>query len=91
MASSKKIKKEQKQSPGGEKGVLRNFSKFIRKQLCQSPFFNKVAGIWPATVLKKRVWHRCFPAHFAKFLRTPFITEHLRWLLLQRKKESFLN
>ena len=26
--------------------------------------------------------HRCFPANFAKFLRTPFLTEHLRWLLL---------
>ena len=25
---------------------------------------------------------RCFPVKFAKFLRTPFFTEHLRWLLL---------
>ena len=25
---------------------------------------------------------KCFPANFAKFLRTPFLTEHLRWLLL---------
>ena len=22
--------------------------------------------------------HRCFPVNFAKFLRTPFLTEHLR-------------
>ena len=22
--------------------------------------------------------HRCFPAKFPKFLRTPFLTEHLR-------------
>ena len=29
-----------------------------------------------------RVWHRCFPVNFAKLLRTPFLTEHLRWLLL---------
>ena len=36
----------------------------------------------PATLLKKRLWHRCFPVNFAKFLRTPFLTEHLRWLLL---------
>ena len=36
----------------------------------------------PATLLKKRHWHRCFPANFAKFLRTPFFTEHLWWLLL---------
>ena len=26
-----------------EKGVLRNFTKFTGKHLCQSPFFNKVA------------------------------------------------
>ena len=27
---------------------------------------------------KKRLWHSCFPVNFAKFLRTPFFTEHLR-------------
>ena len=27
-----------------EKGVLRNFAKFTGKRLCQSLFFNKVAG-----------------------------------------------
>ena len=32
--------------------------------------------------IKKRPWHRCFPVNFAKFLRTPFLTEHFRWLLL---------
>ena len=26
--------------------------------------------------------HRCFLVNFAKFLRTPFLSEHLRWLLL---------
>ena len=36
----------------------------------------------PATLLRKRLWHRCFPLNFAKFLRTPFIIEHLWWLLL---------
>ena len=34
-----------------------------------------------ATLLKKRLWHRCFPVSCAKFSRKPF-TEHLRWLLL---------
>ena len=43
--------------------------------------FNKVAGLNPATSLKKRLRHRCFPANFAKFLRKPFFIEHLRWLL----------
>ena len=33
------------------------------------------------TLLKKSLWHRWFPVNFAKFLRTPFFAEHLRWLL----------
>ena len=36
----------------------------------------------PITLLKKRLWHRCFPVNFTKFLRTTFFTEHLWWLLL---------
>ena len=32
--------------------------------------FNKVAGLRPAILLEKRLWHRCFPANFAKFRRT---------------------
>ena len=36
----------------------------------------------PEILLKKRIWHRCFPRNFAKFLRTTSPTEHLRWLLL---------
>ena len=65
-----------------KKGVLRNFAKFTEKHLCQSLFFNKVADLRSAALLKKRLWHRCFPVNFEKFLRTPFIIEHLRWLLL---------
>ena len=65
-----------------KKGVVRNFAKFAGKHLCQPLFFNKVAGLRPATLLKKRHWHRCFPVNFVKFLRTPFFIEHLWWLLL---------
>ena len=54
------------------KGVLRNFSKFTRKHLCQVLFYKKVAGPEPATLLKMRLWRRCFPINFAKFLRTLF-------------------
>ena len=54
------------------KGVLRNFAKFTGKQLCQVFFYNKVAGPEPATLLKKRLWHRRFPMTFAKFLTTSF-------------------
>ena len=55
------------------KGVLGNFAKFTGKNLIQSLFFNKVAGVWPANLLEKRLWHRCFPVNFAKFSRTPFL------------------
>ena len=56
-----------------KKGVLRNFTKFTGKHLCQSLFFYKVVGLRPATLLKKRLWHRCFSVKFVKFLRTPLL------------------
>ena len=55
------------------KGVLRNFAKFAGKHLCQGLFFNKVTGLRLATLLNKRIWGRCFPVNFAKFLKTPFL------------------
>ena len=58
---------------GYYKKGLKDFTKFTGKHLCQSPFFNKVAGLRPATLLKKRLWQRYFPVNFAKFLRTTFL------------------
>ena len=55
-----------------KKGALKNFSKFAEKHLYWSPFFNKVAGLTPATLLKKTLWHKCFPVKFGKFLGTIF-------------------
>ena len=54
------------------KTVLRNFVKFTGKHLCQRLVFNNIAGLRPATLLKKRIWHRCFPVNFLKFLNTFF-------------------
>ena len=54
-----------------KKGILQKFAKFTGKHLCQSLLYNKVAGLRPATLLRKRLWHRCFPVNFAKFLTTP--------------------
>ena len=62
-------------------GVLKNFAKFTEKPLYQSLLFNKAADLRPATLVKKRLWHRCFLMDFAKFLRTSFFIEHLWWLL----------
>ena len=53
-----------------KKGILRNFGKFIEKHMCQKLFFNKVAGLRPATLLKKSLCHRCFSVNFAKFLQS---------------------
>ena len=53
-----------------KKGVLRNFEKSTGKHLCQSLFLVKLHAR-SATLLKKRLWHRCFHVNFAKFLRTP--------------------
>ena len=39
-----------------------------------------------APLLKKRLWRRCFPVNFVKFLRTLFCIEHLWWLLLYGPK-----
>ena len=76
------------QSCSVRKGVLRNFAKFRGKHLCQILFFNKVADPEPATLLKKRLWHRCFPMNFAKFLRAPFSQNTYGRLLLD--KQHFL-
>ena len=32
-----------------------------------------LADLRPATLVKQRLWHSCFPVNVAKFLRTPFL------------------
>ena len=64
-----------------KKSVLKNFTKFTGKR--QSLFFNKVAGLKPAPLLKKRLWHGCFPVNFGKFSRTPFLQNTSGGLLLK--------
>ena len=44
-----------------EKVVLKDFSKFTGKCLCQS------LRPGPASLLRKRLWHRCFPMNSPKF------------------------
>ena len=70
-------------------GVLKNFAKLAGKHLYQSLFFNKVAGLSPATLLKKRLWYRCFPVKFAKFLKTPFLQITYGRLLLTKVVKLF--
>ena len=57
-----------------------------QKNTCATvSFLNKVVRLRLTTLSKKRLWHRCFPVNFDKFLRTPFFTEHLWWLYLSAK------
>ena len=65
-----------------KKGVLINFTKFTVNHLCQNLFFNKVADLRAATLLKKKVRDRCFPVNFLTYLRIPFLQNTSGRLLL---------
>ena len=56
--------------------------KLTGKHLYQNLFFSKVTVLRPATLSKRRLWHKCFPVNFSKFLRTPFLQNPSRRLLL---------
>ena len=58
------------------------FHKIHRKTPVPEAFFNKVAGLRLATLLKKRLWYRCFPVNFVQFPRTPFLQNTSERLLL---------
>ena len=63
------------------KKVFLEISQNLQENTCAKAFslINLQAGLRPATLLKKRLWHRCFPVNFAKPLTTRFLTEQLRW------------
>ena len=66
------------------KDILRNLAKFTGKHLRQSFFFNKYKNI-----LKKGLWHSCFPVNFAIFLRTSFLQNTFGQLLLAYENLCF--
>ena len=68
-----------------KKGVLKHLQNSQENTCVRVSFLIKLEaiGLRPATLFKNRLWHWCFPANFAKFLRTSFIIEHLWWLLLK--------
>ena len=69
-------------------GVFKGFAKFTGKRLCQSLFFNKVAG--PKASFKKRLWSRCFLVSFVKYLRTLF-KQNTSGVEKKNNKEAELN
>ena len=44
--------------------------------------FKGTVRLRPATLSKKRLWHRCFPVNFPKFVRAPFLQRTSGQLLL---------
>ena len=62
-----------------KKSILRNLAKLTGKHLYQSH----------SNFIKKRLWCRCFPVNFVKFLRTTFFIKHLWCLLLYRQRSCF--
>ena len=54
-----------------KKGVLSNSQNSQENTSARASLLIKLQAP-PATLLKKRLWHRCFPVNVAKFLRTPF-------------------
>ena len=51
------------------------FRKIHRKTPVPESLFNKVAALRPATLLKKRLWHRYFPVNFVKSLKAGLYDE----------------
>ena len=66
-----------------KKGVLDNFAEFTGKHLCQSLFLK--------SLLKKRLWHRCFLVNFEKFSRALQNTSGrlLQWITSYRAYANF--
>ena len=67
---------KQKQPPDVfyNKDVLKIFGIFTGVGV----FFNKVAGLRLANVLKKRLQHRRFPVNIAKLFKNTYFEEHLQ-------------
>ena len=55
------------------------FKKKVLFEISQNSQENTFAR---SSFLKKKLWHRCFPVNFAKFLRTPFLQKTSGRLLL---------
>ena len=65
------------------KGALKNFAKFTGKYLCQSLFLIKLLA-WGLA----RLWHKCFPVNFTKFLRTSFLQNTSERLLHKSNRKT---
>ena len=66
------------------KKVFSEISQNSQENTCARDSFLIKLHARPATLLKKRLWHRRFPVNFAKILRTPFSQNNSGRLFLLR-------
>ena len=65
-------------------------------EILQNSQENTCAGVFfaswrPSTLLKKRLWHRCFPVDFAKLFKNTFFTKHPRRLPFRKKSQPLFS
>ena len=65
------------------------FRKIHRKTPVPGTLFKQSWRPRPAILLKKSLWHRCFPVNFVKFPRTTFLQNTSGRLLLILRSVSF--
>ena len=71
-------------------GVLSNFTKFTENShLCQSLFFNKVAGLRPAALLKKRLSVVEMTFNFSDIQIYAWNTKHRKDILLNNLRSKY--
>ena len=63
-----------------KKDILERFGKFAGEYLFRSLFFDKVVGLTPAILLKKRLLRRFYLVNFAKFARISFLQNNSNFL-----------
>ena len=59
-------------------GCPRCFVRRVFWNILQNSQENVFTCLQPATLLKKKPWHRCFPCEFSKIMKSTYFAERLR-------------
>ena len=80
---SEKFHKIHRKTPVSESFLIKLQASTPPENIRKPMVFLRFQGVLrPATLFQKRLWHRCSPVNFAKFLRTPFLQNTSQRLLL---------
>ena len=58
-------------------------SQYLQENTCVGVFFNNVVDLKTCNFINRWIQHKCFPVNIAKFLRTRFLQNTSRGLLLK--------